>query len=187
VEEELRKRRNRQRRVEADIDEVNAKLVPEEKRLYSGVITSPKELESLQKELDFLAGARSGHEDRLLGVLSEIEALTPRRKAAQQSIETMERDWESSQLHLRQDLRQLEENLAAAQRRRDEQRARITPRSVGLYESLRPRKGGVAVSPIKAAACSSCRVTLPGAVRSQALDKDAIVQCPNCERILTPG
>ncbi len=187
VEEELRKRRSRQRRVEADIDEVNAKLVPEEKRLYGGSITNPKELESLQKELAFLAGVRSGHEERLFKVLSEIEDLTPRLKAARQSVETLEQEWEAAQLSLRQELRQVTDNLGGVERRRNEQKAKILPRTLGLYEELRPRKGGVAVAPIKAGACSSCRVSLPGAVRSKTLDKDAVVQCPNCERILTPG
>jgi predicted nucleic acid-binding Zn-ribbon protein len=145
------------------------------------------ELESLQKELDFHKGVRSGHEERLLKVMSEIEELSPRRKAARQKIETLEQDWERAQHDMRGELRQLEEKLDTVRRRRDEQKARITPRPLGLYEDLRPRKGGVAVAPIKAGACSSCRVALPGAVRSRTLDKDAVVQCPNCERILTPG
>ena len=187
VEEELRKRRSRQRRVEADIDEVNAKIAPDEKRLYDGSITSPKELESLQKELEFHVGVRNGHEDRLLKILSEIEELSSRRKAAQQRVDDLESEWESSQVALRGDLRQLEENRTGVLRRRDEQKGRVAPRPLGLYEDLRPRKGGVAVSPIRAGACSSCRVALPGVVRSRTLDKDAVVQCPNCERILTPG
>lgn len=187
VDAELAKRRTRQRRVETEIDDINAKIGPEETRLYDGSITSPKELESLQKEITFLTGNRSQQEDRLLAVLSQIEELELRRRAANQKIGELEREWDTAQVTLRGELHELQQKLGAVQSRRDEQKGRATPRNVGLYEDLRPRKGGVAVSPIKAGACSSCRVSLPGAVRSQTLDKDSVVQCPNCERILTPG
>lgn len=187
LEEEIKKRRARQRRIETEIDDLNAKIEPEEKRLYDGSITSPKELQSLQKELDFLTGNRSQLEERLLGQLSQIEELEPRRRTVAGRIETLEREWETTQSSLRQESRQLEDKLAKVEKRRAEQRSDVPPRTLALYDSLRERKGGVAVAPIKAGACSSCRVTLPGNLKSKTVDKDSIVQCPNCERILTLG
>ena len=185
--QQLKRLRTRQRRTETDIDELNIRIVPDQKRLYDGSIRSPKDLEALQKELDFLLRNRSRLEDTLLEQLAEIEEMDAKRAAAAARVDQFEARWEGQQLELRQDSRKLEERLATATKRREGQAHRAQPRPLHLYEDLRRRKGGVAVSPIKSGACSGCRVQLPGAVKSRALDPDVIVQCPNCERILTVG
>jgi predicted nucleic acid-binding Zn-ribbon protein len=185
--QQLKRLRSRQRRTEADIDELNTRIVPDQKRLYDGSIRSPKDLEALQKEVDFLVGNRSRLEDTLLEQLAELEEMETRRRTADERVAQLELAWETQQLELRQDSRKLEERLVTSTRRREGQVHRAQPRPLHLYEDLRRRKGGVAVAPIKGGACSGCRVQLPGAVKSRALDPDVIVQCPNCERILTLG
>lgn len=185
--QQLKRLRSRQRRTESDIADLNVRIVPDQKRLYDGSIRSPKDLEALQKELDFLLGNRARLEDTLLEQLGEVEDVESQRAHAAARIDELEASWETLQLELRQDSRKLEEQLATALRRRSSQAAKASPRPLHLYEGLRLRKGGVAVAPIRAGACSSCRISLPGAVKSRALDPDIIVQCPNCERILTLG
>jgi uncharacterized protein len=55
------------------------------------------------------------------------------------------------------------------------------------YEEIRRRKAGTAVARLAGSSCGGCRVSLPDAVRKQVLLRDAITQCPNCEKILAPG
>jgi predicted nucleic acid-binding Zn-ribbon protein len=187
LDQQLRRARARQKRTESDIDELNVRIIPDEKRLYDGSLRSPRDLEALQKEVHFLVGNRSRLEDALLEQLGEVEDLEARRRDIAKQTKSLETRWEAQQLELRQDSRKLEEKLATVARRREQLATRAAPRPLHLYEDLRRRKGGVAVAPIKAGACSSCRVSLPGALKSRALDPDSIVQCPNCERILVLG
>ena len=72
--QQLKRLRSRQRRTETEIEELNVRIVPDQKRLYDGSIRSPRDLEALQKELDFLIGNRGRLEDRLLEQLAEEHA-----------------------------------------------------------------------------------------------------------------
>lgn len=187
VNQRLKSIRARQRRTEAQIEDLNARIAPEEKRLYDGSIHVPRELESLQKELAFLVSGREKLEEELLRELTEVEDLEGQRKAAEHRIVELEGDWNARRDELQAEAGRLEEKLREIGERRDFQRGQLKQSPLSLYEDLRRRKGGVAVAPIRAGACSACRVALPGAMRSRLMASDAIVQCPNCERILSVG
>lgn len=187
LDQQLKRLRGRQRRTESEIEEMNKRIVPDQKRLYDGSIHSPKDLEVLQREVNFLVANRSRLEDTLLEHLAEIEEVERQQREAATQVAQLESRWETQQLELRQDARKLGDKLAEVTKRRNGQSILVPPRMLHLYDDLRRRKGGVAVAPIRSGGCGSCRVTLPGALKSKALDPDTLVQCPNCERILTLG
>jgi len=185
AEGEIAEAQRRQRKVDGEIDGLTARIAPEERRLYDGSVKVPKELASIQHEIEVLRGQRSKLEDQSLEVMSLLERLQVKREKAAAQVADVEREWEIERQKLEGEAGQLRTKVAAVDERRGEQQARVPVRPLSLYEDLRRRKGGTAVVRIKSGACSGCRVTLPAGLRHQAMAADAIVQCPNCERILS--
>lgn len=179
--------RQRQRKLEDQVETLSDKISREETRLYDGSVKVVKELQGLQQEVQNLQEQRSRLEDELIGVLDEAEAAEVERRTVGKNVGQLELRWEQRSQDLRREARRLGEAIARVDVRREAQKAGINPRSVHLYEDLRARKGGMAVVRIVAGVCQGCRVTLPDAVRRKASSPAGLAQCPNCERILALG
>ncbi|GBD23230.1 Chromosome partition protein Smc [bacterium HR29] len=186
-EAELRELRRRQREEEARIADLNAKIVPEERRLYDGSVRSPKELESIAREVESLKAQRGRHEDALLDVLAQVEEAEGRLEEARRELAAREREWEAESAALRQERTALEAALDRTAAERERRLPAVPPQLVALYEELRRRKGGMAVARIQAGTCTACHVTVPDAVRRAARAPEGVARCPNCERILVVG
>lgn len=176
-----------QRRLEGEVADLTAKIEPEETKLFSGSVTSSKELVNLQHEVDLLKGARSKLEDELLTAMSRVETLLPRRAAARAAVAEVEKATELAQQELRSEARRLESDLSTENHKRTVQAQQVPPRPLHQYEEIRKKRAGTAVARLAGSSCGGCRVSLPDAVRKQVLLRDAITQCPNCEKILAPG
>jgi hypothetical protein len=187
AESEVAQVERRQRKLNGDIDGLTARIEPEERRLYDGSVKVPKELSSIQHEVEILRRQRSALEDQALEAMSHLEALQEKRGRAGSRVADLERQWAAERLQLELQAAELREKLASIDERRAGQQARVPTRALTLYEDLRRRKGGMAVARIRGGACSGCRVTLPAGLRHKAMAPDTLVQCPNCERILSVG
>ncbi|MGI8926243.1 MAG: zinc ribbon domain-containing protein [Tepidiformaceae bacterium] len=177
-----------QRRVEAGVADLTARIVPEEKRLYDGSVRNAKELRTIQQEIELLQAQRTKLEDELLEILERAESATSQHASAAEAVTRFEARWATDSAALRQEAARLTTAIASTDARREAQKAVIATPSLRLYEDLRRRKGGLAVARVQAGgACSGCRVSLPDAVRRKAFSPASISQCPNCERILAAG
>lgn len=181
--EDLRRAR---RRLEGDLGALDARIAAEEKRLYDGSIKNPKELIALQHEVDGLKASRSKLEDELLAVLEQVEASDARYEAASASVLRHEARWAGESDALRAEHERQLAALARTGARRAAAVAALPPAAVRQYEAIRARRGS-AVARINGSLCSACRVSIPDALRTRALAGTALVQCPNCERILVGG
>ncbi|MCC7364152.1 MAG: hypothetical protein IT303_07240 [Dehalococcoidia bacterium] len=179
--------RRRQRRLEDEIETLSDKIAREEKRLYDGSVKNPKELSSLQHEVESLKAHRSPFEDELIGVLDEFEREERARKEAARTMAQLEALREAHLVDLRREGRRLNDAILKSDTRREIQKAKIPPRPLAAYEDLRRRKGGMAIAKISAGSCLGCRVSVPDAIRRRALSSNELAQCPNCERILSLG
>lgn len=175
-----------QRRLEDEVERLNDRIAPEEKRLYDGSVRNPKELTGIQHELELLKATRERQEDALVEVLDQAETASRQRSEAQGAVTRLEERWSRTQEELRLEARRLGDAIARIDQRREAQAARIPPRLLATYEDLRRRKGGTAVARIKGNTCSGCRITIPDALRSRVLAGETVAQCPNCERIFHP-
>ena len=177
--------RREQRRLDGEVAALTAKITSEDARLYDGSVKNPKELGSLQHEVDALKQRRSGFEDQLLDLLSRIEGAQSAHDDAAKLVSELQSRWASEEARLQQEATSLDARLAATSARRDQQAARRPAASLALYERIRTRRGNTVVARIVAGACSGCRISLPDAVRRRALSPNTLVQCPNCGRILS--
>jgi predicted nucleic acid-binding Zn-ribbon protein len=60
----------------------------------------------------------------------------------------------------------------------------LSIQDLGLYDKLRTKRGGLALSVISEGACNSCGATLTPAQNQAIKSFDQIIFCPSCGRIL---
>ena len=156
-----------------------------EKRLYSGVVVNPRELQDLQADVNMLKRQRGHEEDGLLEVMVELDTARGKRDASTQELESLKVSWAAEQESLTAEKARLEAEVADFERRRADTVARIPPTETALYEQVR-RNHPRPVAQMHNNACNACRVGVPMRTAQEVRTSSAPVRCPNCGRILLP-
>lgn len=174
------------RTLEWQANDLAAKVATEETKLYGGSVRNPKELASLQEEVEHLKGRHRHVEDEALDLMGQLEALekTITQEAATLSIE--EKAWEEAQERLRGEREQLTSLLKSLEQERQAQAARTSPADLEVYRMIRESRGGRGAVRIEQGRCGGCRIGLSVADLQRARGHD-LVQCSSCGRILYAG
>jgi predicted nucleic acid-binding Zn-ribbon protein len=181
---ELNGRRSEQRALDAQLQDLDAKIKPIETKLYDGSVRNPKELTDLQREIESLKARRNKLDDDGLALLEAVEAASVAFKAAEEALRAAEADWQTDQSDLVADRARAERETETLDQERGRWTSVIDAPSLGLYESLRQKRQGRAVARLERGACQGCRLTLPTHVVQRVRMGTVLVQCPSCERIL---
>jgi len=175
-----------QSRLEGEVQMVDDKIKHESNRLYGGDITSPKELASIQAELDALRRRKNHLEDQDLEVMERREAVEKDMSGLTERLEDLQR--RSTEAAAARDAaaveieRELTENTQA--------RGAIVPdipeELLETYNELRPKKGGVAAAALEGGVCRGCGVSLSPVALDQIRRGEGpeLIRCENCRRIL---
>ena len=143
-----------------------------------------EEFQALSHEIAHAEGEIHALEDRELDLMEQAESL-------QQGIVAAEQEFARTQASISSQLRSLEENAAAATARlgelegeRENLAEKVGPDTLFLYDRLFAKKGDAAVVPLEQEICGGCHMKVPTQAASQVRGDQALVQCPNCGRIL---
>jgi predicted nucleic acid-binding Zn-ribbon protein len=175
-----------QKRLEDEIATIEAKGESEQKRLYSGAVTSPRELQALQEEIDALTRRQRGLEDELLDILEALEPLLDEVDGLESRRDALLAEGDSLRRDLAEAEAAVDAELDSVARERAALVAQLPDDLLATYERLRPRLGGVAVARLDGTQCQGCHLSLPAteldAVRHA--DPNAVVMHEECGRIL---
>jgi predicted nucleic acid-binding Zn-ribbon protein len=174
----------RQRAGEWDVDDLGAKITPLEEKLYGGSVKNPKELLSMEQELESLKAKRRDREDELLDIMEELELARQQFRVKSGEMQELEQEWRRDQEQLMQEQEQLRSDLADLERKREPVLAQIDSISFELYQALRQEKQGIAVAKVKQGRCQGCRIILPMSKLQRPKVGQEPVRCSNCGRIL---
>ncbi len=184
AQQELRAGLQSQKEAEWTLEELNRRLTTQEQRLYSGSISNPKELYTLQQEVQHLRAQQSRQEEMALEVMEAAETLQETVSRATEALQQAEEEWARSNAEgiLRRD--QLETKRQELQRKREQLAAAIDVELLKRYETLRRSKQGRAISKVEQNSCQWCRVILtPSELQRVRVSKE-LQTCSNCGRIL---
>ena len=173
-----------QRLGEWEVEDLRSKTALLEQKLYGGSVVNPKELMSLQEQVEHLKKERRGQEDKLLDIMTEVEATQERIAGKRKEIEEMEENWRQEQSSLLREQSELMASLASMEQRRGDLAARIDAASLELYQDLRQKRQGRAVAKVEQGMCQGCRLVLSMAELQRARISQELVQCSSCQRIL---
>jgi len=171
---------------ELQLESMQQKLAQMESDLYGGRIRSPRELENLRVDAEHQRRHIGELEDRVLGLMADVEDLETAVKSGAEELQAFEAQWAATQQKLVEEYKELRARLQVLQARRDELRGRLGRSELALYDELRRTKGGMALSSVVDGICQACRVTVPSHKRHLLQTGETIVTCEGCGRILYP-
>ena len=176
----------KQKKAEWIVDDLQAKFSPLQKKLYAGSVKNPKELMSLQQQVEQLKSQVREEEDKTLEIMSQVEALQKEIALRTAEVEKLEEEWRKRREQLLAEQAELRSAIDIVKEKRSELAATIEPAHLELYETLRARKRGHAVAKTEQGRCQGCRITLPMSelMRARLME---LVQCDSCGRVLYLG
>ena len=176
--------RTRVRDSELEIQSLSEKIVAVQERLYGGQVTNPRELASLQSEVDYLERRQKYLEDEMLEAMIHLEEQERELRDQQERLAQVTAQWEAVQASLRAEQAELEAQVKQLKAQRPTVQGALQPEELSVYDDLRRRKKGLAVVLLQGTACGGCGVRLPTSMVQQARQAEALQFCPSCERIL---
>ena len=178
--------RREQLKADTDVEQVRSRIARDRTRLDAGQVSSPRELENLQSEIESLLRRQSDLEDVELDVMERLEAAQGRLKEA--GAERMSVGAELESVVGRRDAALAE--LGGLSARAADRRAGVAEQEpadlLDLYERLRVQHGGVGAAALRRGQCQGCHLTLNTADLNviRAAAPDDVVRCEECRRIL---
>lgn len=173
-----------QSRIEGEIEVIDSKIGREEQRMYSGLVANPKELSSLQSEVEMLKRQRSQAEDSLLDVMVAREgadATLQRLETEHSGASEQAQELEGIVRHL---VSEIDGELASHSSTRDELSSTIPEILLNTYEQIRDNKGGVGVAELRGGTCQGCHTQLSAVEVERLWRERGLQRCDNCRRIL---
>src|SRR5699024_1718101 len=155
-------------------------------RLDDGQVTSPKELENLQSEIQSLERRQSVLEDAEIEVMERLEAA--QKEAASLAEQRDQVGEKGQQVQAARDAAwaDIDADAENARAERDAAAAEIPEDFLALYEKIRASQGGVGAAPIRQRRCEGCRLELdPVEVsRIRSAEPELVIRHEECRRIL---
>ncbi len=182
--EELGQKQARQRKLQLDLETIEAERDEKTSRAYGGTVSDPKELTALDQKIGELSRNVERHEDMILELLDEIDTVEGQVQAQEEDVRRLRESYESVTENYRRTTSRAREEIGDLQRRREEIVPALNDGLVTEYEHLRERLGGVAVAAMRDGRCDVCNVAVPRAQQLAVQRAAAIVKCESCRRIL---
>ncbi len=175
-----------QAKAEGDVDQVRQRAARDQKRLDSGAVTSPKDLESLQSEIASLARRQGDLEDVVLEVMERHEAAQERAAELAQRVDAVQAKVEDAGSRRDAAVEGIDAESASVRKERDVVAGTVPEDLLKLYEKIREQQGGVGAARLFQRRCEGCRLELNitelNDVRGAA--EDEVLRCENCRRVL---
>ena len=171
----------KQRHSEREIESAKANLKVHEERF--AVVTTNKEYDALQMEIEACKTVISEHESQFLNSIEAIQKLEEQIESEKQSFEEVRQSQQERIDELQGQLDSMQELVDGVESRRGEVAQTIEKRMLTIYERRRgPRSKRV--SAVRKGACGACYRQLPPQQRSEVRRGDKIINCENCNSIM---
>ncbi len=180
--EEIQKLEAEEKGREDEDEEVDAKIVAEERKMFSGKINNPKELIAIQTELDSLRKKKDNLDTKCLIAMEQLEE----KKNAQAALSAEEVDLKKEAELLERTYRQIEKKLndeiSDFSDDRKKIRQDIEDDLYEEYEHLRKRQVDQPVVYEEGGVCGGCHMEISD--QSAQIEGTNLRKCEHCHRIL---
>jgi uncharacterized protein len=177
-----------ERRFDDEARSLEEKAAEVERTMYSGEVTSPRELQLLQADVDQLRRHQRSLEDRELEVMERREALDKEVTQLEARARELEADAARLESVLSAAEAEIDEELSGELAARDELAAAIDAALLDDYERRRERARGIGVARLNGTTCQGCHLSIPSveAERIRKSPPGTVAHCDNCGCILVP-
>lgn len=186
IDKKLRDEEKVQKRVEDELDSLTRKIDQEQNRLYSGKITNPKELSSVQQEVNHLKETADEKETALLEQIDVVDKLRSDVKVVSEQLDTRKRKLDEAKTIMDTVLAEIREERSKLQAEREPIYGALSEDTRQLYDRVRTRHL-LAVTVLEEGVCQGCMVELPSTEAERIDSSVKLERCPNCSRIIVKG
>jgi predicted nucleic acid-binding Zn-ribbon protein len=175
-----------QTKVDADVEQVKARRKRDRDRMDQGLIANPKDLERMQHELESLERRITTLEDDELEVMARLEDAQKTLDSVQEQVRVIEERLAALASARDEKAAAIDADLAAVARDRGPAVDGLPEDLLKLYERLREQKAGVGAAALRARECGGCRLTIDAAELAviRKAPADEVIRCEECQRIL---
>ena len=175
-----------QRKADADVEQVRARRTRDEQRLQSGQVGSPKELESLQHEIESLTRRQSDLEDVELEIMERLEDATKRHSDLAERRSQLDARLAETEQARDAAYSAIDTEADQVRRERADTAGGIGEELLTSYEKSRTQHGGVGAAALRQKRCEGCRMELDARYLAKiaAAPADEVLRCEECGRIL---
>jgi hypothetical protein len=169
---------------ELNLKSVEAKTKTYRDKLYAGKVTNPKELSSIEKEIDMLGRQKDKLEERILELMDIVKDCKTTAASAESAMKQREDELAAVIAKSRKENALLVAKIKELLPLREQAVVAVDPILMKRYEAARVRGGGVVVSKVEDDDCTACHMQIGvGLMRELKAGKE-ILTCDNCGRML---
>lgn len=182
-----REARGRQTDLTLEIKQLADKIGAEEELLYSGDVTSSRELVNLETEVGLLKKQRDSMEEKMLGLMDEVDSSEQVVNTTKAAITDAEQESTKYVTALTQQQDILRKEISRAKKKREQLLEKIAPSDIEQFRYVQKLKGDTfAVARLNDGVCTACHVEVSAAKRSmiERPTNNQLNTCGNCGRIL---
>ena len=174
---------SKRKKLEDTVEMQNEKIKSNEGKLFSGTLTSAKEIENYQEEVEILKKKNSKMEDQILELMIKLEEISEEVKKAGEEKDTADAEVGRIKNEMNEKLEVLKHIIEGLGKRSDDVASGIPDDYLKKYREIKGRKSGIAVSVLKDNFCNVCNMQIPARDTEKIVDADELYRCPLCGRL----
>lgn len=177
-----------ERKLEDEAQTLAGQAADAERRLYSGEIASPRELQALQADVEQLRRHQRSVEDRQLATMEQREPLDARISELEQDLQRAEQTTMEARDALSAAESAIDDEVKVETDARGGVASKIDADLLSEYEQRREKARGVGVARLVGNTCQGCHLSIP-ATEVDRIRKEppgTVAYCDNCGAILVP-
>jgi predicted nucleic acid-binding Zn-ribbon protein len=177
-----------ERKLDDEARSIGAHADDADKRLYSGTLASPRELQALQADIEMLRKQRSQIEDRELEVMETREALDGRLASLDERAAQLGAEIVRLQASIAASEQEIDAELAAEDAAWNAAAASVPEALMADYRRRRAQNRGAGAARLVGTTCGACHLSIPSTEAEQIRRAAgaAVAYCDNCGAILVP-
>jgi predicted nucleic acid-binding Zn-ribbon protein len=175
-----------QSKLEADIDLVRSRMQKDQQRLDAGQVSSPRELENLQSEIESLKRRQGALEDEELEIMEKREAVQTRLQELRDEREALVVALSDAEQRRDTAFAEIDAEQEKTTQQRADLGAALPAELLALYDKVRAASAGVGAAALHRGRCEGCHLQLntTDLNRLREAPEDEVVRCEECRRIL---
>jgi predicted nucleic acid-binding Zn-ribbon protein len=177
-----------EKRLDDEASSLRDKASEVEAKMYSGSVSSPRELQAMQADVDQLRRHERNLETRELELMEAREPLDSNLAELDTQHTALVADLNRERASLERAEVAIDQEMAEERKARDAISGELEPKLVADYERRRARARGVGVARLVGMTCQGCHLSIPSTeVDSiRRAPEGTISYCDNCGCILVP-
>jgi len=177
-----------EKRIDDEAQTVGERADEVNKRLYSGTVSSPRELQAMQADIDMLHRRRSDLEDEELEVMEQRETLDGELATLDAAIAVLQAQVAELTATIAASENEIDAEIARETATRADLAAPIAESLLRDYERRRAQNRGAGAARLVGTTCQACHLTIPSTEAEQVRRGagSVVSYCDNCSAILVP-